>query len=72
MGAGATEDTEVEVMVVSMVMDVVAEEDVVEGYTVKTHMNLPAGTENLHQKLVYNLKINGDSSTCNRRRIFNK
>ena len=43
MVAGAVEDTEVEVIVLAMFMAVVAEEDVVEGATVITHMNLPAG-----------------------------
>ena len=45
VGAGATEDTEVEVMVVVVVMDIVAKEDVVEVDMVKTHMNFPTVTE---------------------------
>ena len=38
MDAGATEDTEVEVMVVEMVMAVVDKEEVVEGAMVETHI----------------------------------
>ena len=45
--AGAEEDTEVEVMVMSVVMSVVAEEDLVEGAMVITHVNSPSGTEHL-------------------------
>ena len=41
VAVGATEDTDVEVMVTDVVMAVVAEEDVGEGDMVKTHMNLP-------------------------------
>ena len=45
-------------MFIAMVVAVVAEEDMVEGYMVKSHMNLPAGTKTLWQKLVYNLQTN--------------
>ena len=41
---GASENTGVEVMAVDVVMAVVAEEDVVEGYMFITHINLPSGT----------------------------
>ena len=47
MGTGAAEYTEVEDMVVSVVMGVVTGEDVVEGAMVITHMNSSAGTEHL-------------------------
>ena len=58
--AGATEDTEVEDMVVAAVVEVVAEEEVVEGAMVITHMDLPAGAEHFWNKLVYTLQNNGD------------
>ena len=56
------EDTEVEVMVVVVVMAMVAEEDLVEVSMVKNHMNFPAGMEQLCQKLVYTMHTNGDYS----------
>ena len=62
MGVGTVEDTEVEVMVMAMAMAVLAKEDMVEGAKVKTHMNLPARTENSRQKLVYTLHTNVYSS----------
>ena len=52
VAAGAAKDTEVEVVVVAVVMVVVSKEDVVEGAMIKTHKNLTAGTENLWQNLV--------------------
>ena len=64
---GAVDDTDIRVMGVSMVMDMVAEEDVVEVAMVKTHMNLPAGIENFQQKLVYTLQTNEYSSTHNKK-----
>ena len=57
--AGATDDTEVEDMVLSVVVDVVGGEDVVEGDMVITHINFPAGTEHLCQNLLFILHING-------------
>ena len=45
MVTGASEDMDVEVMDVAVVMAVVDEEDVVEGDIVTTHMNSPAGTD---------------------------
>ena len=47
VAAGAAEDTDVEVMAVSVVMAIVAEKDMMEGAVVKTHTNFPAGTEKL-------------------------
>ena len=44
VAAGAAENTEVEVMVTTAVVDVVDEEDVLEGAMVITHMNYPVGT----------------------------
>ena len=49
-------------MVVDMVVDVVAEDDMMEGAMVITHMNSPAGTEHSWQKLFYTLHTNRDSS----------
>ena len=51
----AAEYMEVEDVVMAVVIEVVANEDVVEGDMVITHMNLPAGMDNFWQKLVYNL-----------------
>ena len=70
--ADASEETEVEVMVVAVVMAVVAEEDVVEGAMVKTHMNFPAGAERSWQSLVYTLHTNVYSSTRSKIIIFKK
>ena len=70
--AVASEDEEVEGMVVAIVMDAVAKEEVVEGAMVITHMNSPAGGENVWQKLVYTLHTNGNSSPHNKRIIFKK
>ena len=68
----AVEDTEVELMVVAVVMSVVAKEDVVEGAMVKTHINLPEGAEDSWKKLVYILQNNLDNSHCNKIIIFKK
>ena len=53
-------------------VDVVSEEDVVEGDMAITHMNLKVGTEHLCQNLVYNLHNNGDFSHRNKIIIFKK
>ena len=45
VASGAAEDTEVKVMVKYMVMNVVAQEDVLEGDMVETHINMRAGTK---------------------------
>ena len=58
MSVGTEEDTEVDVMVIAVVMTVVDKEDLVEGGIVLTHMNSPAGTENLLQRPVYTLQSN--------------
>ena len=55
VASGTAEDIEVEFMVVSMVMDVVANEDVVEGSMFITHMNF--------QK-VRNICVRGPCVTC--------
>ena len=70
--AGAAEDTEVEDMVVTVAIDMVAEDDMGEVFMVITHMNSPVGTEHLFQKLVYTLHTNGDSSPSNKIIIFQK
>ena len=59
-------------MFVTVVMAVVAEEEMVEGSMVKTHINLPRGTENLWQNIVYTLRTNGDSSPHKKIIIFKK
>ena len=59
-------------MFVVIVLDVVAEEDVVGGDMVITHMDSPSGTEHLWQRSVYNLHNNGVSSPLNKRIIFKK
>ena len=70
---GAAEDTDVEVMVVAVVMVVVmAEEDVLERAMVKIRMNSIAGTENSCQKLVYTMQTNGYSSPHKKIIIFKK
>ena len=55
VNAGAAEDTEVEVMVVTIVVGVVAYEDVVEVAMVITHMGSPEGTEHSCQRPRYTL-----------------
>ena len=72
MDAGMAEDTEIQDLVVSVFVDVVAEEDVVEVDMVKTHMNFPTVTEHQWQKLVYTLHTNGDSSPSNKIIVFKK
>ena len=69
---GVEEETEVDVMVVAVVMAIVAKEDVVEVAMVKIHMNFPAGMENSLQKLVYTLQTNGYFSTNKKRIILKK
>ena len=64
--ASAADDLEVEYIVVAVVLDMVANEDVVEGAMVITQTNSLSGTYHLYQKLVYNLLTNGDSSACNK------
>ena len=59
-------------MVIATVIVVVAEDDVVEGDMVKTHIHLPAGTEHLWQKLVYNLQTNVGYSPRNKMLILKK
>ena len=56
---GMEDYTEVEDMVMDVVMDVVAKEDMVEGSMVLTHMSFLEGTKRLWHKLLYNLHING-------------
>ena len=53
--SGATEDAEVEDTVLAMFIDVMVEEDVVEGDMVITHMNSPSGIEHPWKKHVCNL-----------------
>ena len=72
MAAGAAEYTEVDFMVVAVVMDVVAEEDVVEGAMVKTHINFPEVMKHFCKKLVYTLHTNVESSPCNKIIILKK
>ena len=72
MVVGTAEDTEVEVIVMAVVMAVVAEEDLMEGAMVKNLMNFPAGPGNLRQNLLYISQTNGDFSTCIKRIIFRK
>ena len=72
VGLGAAEYMEAEDMVLVVSVEVVSEEDVLEGDIFITHMNLPAGTEHLWQNLVYTLHTNGLSSPCNKRIIFKK
>ena len=72
LDAGVADEKEVEVMVVAVVMAVVAEEDVVEGAMVKTHMDFPAGAERSWQSLVYTLHTNVYSSTRSKIIIFKK
>ena len=62
MAVGVVEDTEVEVMVVVVDMELVAKEDVMEGAMIITHTNLPAGMEHLRQRPIYTLQTNGGSS----------
>ena len=71
MDAGVADEKEVEVMVVAVVMAVVAEEDVVEGDMVITHMNYPEGMDHLWQSPVYTLQTNVDSSPRNKIIISN-
>ena len=68
----AEEETEVDLMVVAVVMAIVDKEDVVEVAMVKIHTNFPAGTENSLQKLVYTLQTNGYFSTNKKRIILKK
>ena len=72
VGAGAVEDKEVDDMVVDVVVGMVANDDLVEGDMVITHMNSPEGTENLGQKLRYNLHTNEDFFPCNKIIIIKK
>ena len=72
VGAGAAEDTDVEDMVMDMVVDVVAKEDVEEGDMVINHMNLQADMEHSWPRPLYILQTNGDSSPCNKILIFKK
>ena len=67
MATGAEEETEVEVVVLTVAMAMVADEGMVEGDTFKTHMNLPAGAEHFWQKIVYTLQTNEYSSPRNKR-----
>ena len=50
---GMEDYTEVEDMVMDVVMDVVAKEDVVRGSVGITHMNSPGDAEHLWWKLLY-------------------
>ena len=72
MAAGATDYTDVEVVVMAVVIAVVDEEYVVEGAMDKTHMNLPSGREHLLQRIVHTLHTNGYYSPCNKIIIYNK
>ena len=72
MDVGAAEDTEVEVMDVSVVVAVVDEDEVVEGAMFIIHMNFTAGADHLWQMPMYTLQTNGGSYARNKRIIFNK
>ena len=56
----------------SIFVEVIAKEDAGEGSMVITNMNLLEGKEHSCQRPMYNLQTNGESSPCNKRRIFKK
>ena len=62
MAAGAANYTKVEVMAVAVVMTMVAEEDLVEGAMVITHMNSPTGMDHSWKRPVYTLQTHVNSS----------